>query len=127
MKRKSFAAILSVGILSGCVTQTDLISQGNYEKLGYYDGQNGSTSLTEPQFNHLIDSAKGKPVATAFADYQTGYEQGRDQYCTTEHLFALGEQGKVNWGICEYRREQDGLYLLNWQRGFERFGKEPNL
>ncbi len=78
MKRKSFAAILSVGILSGCVTQTDLISQGNYEKLGYYDGLNGSTSLTEPQFNHLIDSAKGKPVTTAFVDYQTGYVQGRD-------------------------------------------------
>lgn len=126
MKLISTLGAISVVFLSGCVTQSSLISKGNFEKLGFYDGAGGRVALTTTQLDKISDKYDAAETPN-YQEYQQGYSKGRDNYCSIEHVLQLGEQGKVNWGICEYRREVP-LFKAKWQQGFERYGTmEPRF
>ncbi|KJG35866.1 hypothetical protein UA32_18150 [Photobacterium angustum] len=126
MKLISTLGAIAVVFLSGCVTQSSLISKGNFEKLGFYDGAGGRVALTTTQLDKISDKYDATETPN-YQEYQQGYSKGRDNYCSIEHVLQLGEQGKVNWGICEYRREVP-LFKAKWQQGFERYGTmEPRF
>ncbi|EAS63857.1 DUF2799 domain-containing protein [Photobacterium angustum] len=126
MKVLPILTISSIALLSGCVTQSSLISKGNFEKLGFYDGAGGRVALTTTQLDKISDKYDATETPN-YQEYQQGYSKGRDNYCSIEHVLQLGEQGKVNWGICEYRREVP-LFKAKWQQGFERYGTmEPRF
>ncbi|EAR54697.1 hypothetical protein SKA34_21655 [Photobacterium sp. SKA34] len=126
MKVLPILTLSSVVLLSGCVTQSSLISKGNFEKLGFYDGAGGRVALTTTQLDKISDKYDATETPN-YQEYLQGYSKGRDNYCSIEHVLQLGEQGKVNWGICEYRREVP-LFKAKWQQGFERYGTmEPHF
>ncbi|KPA54702.1 hypothetical protein VT25_00390 [Photobacterium leiognathi subsp. mandapamensis] len=126
MKLISTLGVISVVFLSGCVTQSSLISKGNFEKLGFYDGAGGRAALTTAQLDKISDKDDATETPN-HQEYMQGYNKGRDNYCSIEHVLQLGEQGDSNWGICEYRREVP-LFKAKWQQGFERYmSREPIL
>lgn len=92
----------------------------------FYDGAGGRVALTTTQLDKISDKYDATETPN-YQEYQQGYSKGRDNYCSIEHVLQLGEQGKVNWGICEYRREVP-LFKAKWQQGFERYGTmEPRF
>ncbi|WP_318500515.1 DUF2799 domain-containing protein [Photobacterium leiognathi] len=126
MKLISTLGVISVVFLSGCVTQSSLISKGNFEKLGFYDGAGGRIALTTEKLDKISDKYDATETPN-HQEYMQGYNKGRDNYCSIEHVLQLGEQGDSNWGICEYRREVP-LFKAKWQQGFERYmSREPIL
>ncbi|WP_297483490.1 DUF2799 domain-containing protein [uncultured Photobacterium sp.] len=127
MINKVLLPIVITALMTGCVTQKKLVSNGDFHQLGFYNGISGSEKLSSDTLA-TITQKYDSTMAFDYDSYQKGYLQGLDQYCSLEHLFKLGEQGKVNWGVCEYRRHQEGLYVTKWQQGFERYGTmEPRF
>ena len=126
MKLISTLGVISVVFLSGCVTQSSLISKGNFEQLGFYDGARGRVALTTTQLDKISDKYDATETPN-HQEYLQGYNKGRDNYCSIEYVLQLGEQGNSNWGVCEYRREVP-LFKAKWQQGFERYmSQEPRL
>lgn len=126
MKVLPLLTLSSVVLLSGCVTQSSLISKGNFEQLGFYDGAGGRVALTTTQLDKISDKYDATETPN-YQEYQQGYSKGRDNYCSIEYVLQLGEQGNSNWGVCEYRREVP-LFKAKWQQGFERYmSQEPRL
>ncbi|MCD9496666.1 DUF2799 domain-containing protein [Photobacterium carnosum] len=127
MIKKVLFTVVIGALMTGCVTQKKLVTNGDFHQLGFYNGIAGSEKLSHDNLD--VITKKYDPTMTLdYGSYQQGYQQGLDQHCSLEHIFKLGEQGKVKWGICEYRRQQEGLYLTKWQQGFERYGTmEPRL
>lgn len=123
MRKLSAIVIVTSLFVTGCaylVTQKDLVIQDNWYQIGFNDGKWGERSLNNTR---LTDIAKRvdpemKPDIDA---YQQGYQQGVETYCTLDRLQKIGMEGKFNWGVCEFRREDQKLYMMEWQRGIEKY------
>ncbi|WP_256383665.1 DUF2799 domain-containing protein [Photobacterium toruni] len=127
MINKALLAVVITSLITGCVTQKKLVTNGDFHQLGFYNGISGSEKLSSKALV-AITQKYDSTMTLDYDSYQQGYQQGLDQYCSQEHIFKLGEQGKREWGLCEYRRHQEGLYAIKWQQGFERYGMmEPQF
>ncbi|MGF1703351.1 DUF2799 domain-containing protein [Photobacterium makurazakiensis] len=111
--------LIAVLMMFGCTTQSSLIKEANWYQLGFNAGNRGESATTAQALE-----VRAKDISTEKPDhirYLEGYQQGIHQYCSLERLQQLGQEGKTDWQACEFRREDAGLYLIYWQRGYERW------
>ncbi|KLV04941.1 hypothetical protein ABT56_13225 [Photobacterium aquae] len=120
MKMQILVAGAAAILLSGCVTQSSLIEEGNWYKLGFLNGKQGMHPTAMTVLEEKTEQTEGAQPLD-YGQYQAGYQAGIEQYCTPEQLEQFGQEGKNNWGACEFRRDQKGLYMIYWQRGYDKW------
>ncbi len=115
--------LLIGGLLQGCSmsnARQSLIVNGDWYQLGVNKGRWGEKAAAEER---LLEDAKivGEDISVDYQTYLQGYQEGLESYCTLEQVKQFGMEGKMEWGVCEFRRDEDGLYKIFWQQGFERY------
>lgn len=122
MLKKIIVAATLLVLLAGCSTTSTkqaLIADGNWFKLGFNKGRWGEKATAEP----TLQAEASEVDATMALDYDAylrGYQKGLESYCTLEQLRQMGMEMKTDWGVCEFRRDDGGLYKMFWQQGFDR-------
>jgi len=122
MLNKILTAVALVMLLAGCSAFTSsqsLIADENWFQLGYNKGKWGEKAISEQSLQ--ADTLKvSEEISPDYEAYQRGYQKGLESYCTLEQLRQMGMERKMDWGVCEFRREDGGLYKMFWQQGFDR-------
>ncbi|MCW8330634.1 DUF2799 domain-containing protein [Photobacterium sp. SDRW27] len=123
MIRQVITVVLLGSLLQGCSTLGSrqlLMADENWHQLGFNKGKWGEKATAEQTL--LRDAKKvGEDISVDYPAYLQGYQEGLETYCTLEQMKQLGLEGKMEWGVCEFRREEGGLYQMFWQQGFERY------
>ena len=95
-------AIATLGV-SGCATMSsDECLTSDWQAIGYEDGSRGYTA--DRLGNHRKACAK-HGVTPDFQAYQTGHEQGLNNFCQPSRGFNLGVNGGSYNGVCANHRE----------------------
>lgn len=118
--RQGVIAATVLVALSGCTTRNALIEAGDWYQIGFNDGKWGQMALSEASLTQRAEQVADADTPD-YSRYQEGYQVGINQYCSYEQLEQFGLEGKMDWGACEFRREEGGLYTSFWQQGFDRW------
>ncbi|MGF1836737.1 DUF2799 domain-containing protein [Photobacterium sanguinicancri] len=114
--------IILISLLSGCSTPIStqrLITDENWSQLGFNKGQRGENPVAELALQKTV-SEVNDTVNLDYDTYLKGYQKGLESYCSLEQLRQMGLEMKMDWGVCEFRREGEGLYQVYWKQGFDR-------
>ncbi|OZS43158.1 hypothetical protein ASV53_14745 [Photobacterium sanguinicancri] len=114
--------IILISLLSGCSTPIStqrLITDENWSQLGFKKGQRGENPVAELALQKTV-SEVNDTVNLDYDTYLKGYQKGLESYCSLEQLRQMGLEMKMDWGVCEFRREGEGLYQVYWKQGFDR-------
>ncbi|MGF1754505.1 DUF2799 domain-containing protein [Vibrio makurazakiensis] len=112
MKRIT-TAVLVLAALSGCSASVqDLAQQGDWLEIGYRDGVKGNSQRTYKEMTSLgtVDQAS----------YDTGYQQGVEEYCDPNHAYQIGLSGQYYEGVCA-GFEDAQIFRMEWQRGWDTY------
>ncbi|MDO6387209.1 DUF2799 domain-containing protein [Uliginosibacterium sp. 31-12] len=110
--------LLFVCLLAGCSTLSeDECRQGDWERVGYRDGQNGQAPERISTHRKSCSVYRLEPDETA---WRLGRERGLNFYCTPANGLSAGRRGERYAGVCPERSEAAFL------RGFEA-GREIHL
>jgi hypothetical protein len=117
---KKLIIVLAIAVLLiGCTSRQALMAEGNWQQVGYNAGNMGHKADSEEALKQQVEKS-GTQHQVNFNQYQEGYEKGISRYCSSERMYQFGLEKRFDWGVCEFRREQKGLYLSEWQRGLSR-------
>ncbi|MFA0570417.1 DUF2799 domain-containing protein [Vibrio gallaecicus] len=112
MKRIT-TCLLAMAALSGCTANLqDLANEGDWIEIGYRDGVKGN-----PQRLYSELSALG---SVDQASYETGYQQGVEEFCDPNHAFQIGLSGQYYEGVCA-GFEHAQQFRMEWQRGWTEY------
>lgn len=120
MLKKSVVSLVALMVV-GCASVGDaesLVKKGDWQAVGEQDGLRGIPSRSMSDLNELAQRAGGQNVDVS--DYESGYAEGVDRYCSLDNAYDIGLSGMQYLGVCANR--PDGLrFQMQWQRGFEDF------
>ncbi len=106
----TIALLASIG-LGGCATMSgDECMTSDWHAIGFEDGSRGYNS--DRLRNHRKACAK-HGVTPDFQAYQTGRDQGLDQFCQPSRAFNLGVNGGSYNGVCSAHGEVDFVDAYN--------------
>ncbi|MEJ2764096.1 DUF2799 domain-containing protein [Photobacterium sp. MCCC 1A19761] len=117
-----FRISVMVLLLSGCsvlTTQASLMADGNWYQLGLNQGQRGEQPDEQSGLQDRTQTVNAALVVD-YPAYRRGYQKGLESYCSLEQMRQLGLERRMEWGICEFRRQDGQLYQNFWQQGFDR-------
>lgn len=120
--KPNYRAGLVVLLLSGCsalTSQASLMADENWYQLGFNQGDRGESAGEEAALQseaQTVDPA----LAVDYPAYRRGYQKGLESYCSLEQMRRLGLERRMDWGVCEFRRQDGQLYQNFWQQGFDR-------
>ncbi len=110
--------LLLASLLTACTTVSeDECRQGNWERIGYRDGQNGYPLEYLATHRRACGIYRLKPDEEA---WRIGRERGLNFYCTPANGLSAGRRGERYAGVCPEWSESAFL------RGFEA-GREIHL
>lgn len=113
MNSKLAAPLLSLVTLglSACATMSgDECLTSDWEAIGFEDGSQGYGA--KRLSNHRKACAK-HGVTPDFSAYQTGHEQGLENYCQPSRAFNIGANGGSYNGVCAAHHEADFIDAYN--------------
>ena len=120
MLKKSLVSLVALMVV-GCASVGDvesLAKKGDWLAVGEQDGLRGIPSRSMSDLNDLAQRVGVKNVDVS--DYESGYEEGVDRYCSLNNAYDIGLSGMQYLGVCA--NKPDGLrFQMQWQRGFEEF------
>lgn len=128
MKKQMLFVILACGlpILFGCVSnpkptlKPSQCLSANWQTIGYQDGLLGVLS------DHFSKHQQAcQPIATALNDWQKGYEQGLQKYCTPLRAYQLGREGFAFNNVCPQHLLLD--LLKSHDEGYTHYQRERML
>ncbi|KXI24184.1 hypothetical protein AS132_02840 [Photobacterium sanguinicancri] len=114
--------IILISLLGGCsttISTQSLITDENWSQLGFNKGRRGENPVAEAVLQKTV-SEVNDIVNLDYDTYLKGYQKGLESYCSLEQLRQMGMEMKMDWGVCEFRREGEGLYQVYWKQGFDR-------
>ncbi|UTV28223.1 DUF2799 domain-containing protein [Photobacterium atrarenae] len=122
MLKAIYRAGLVVLLLSGCsmlTTQASLMADENWYQLGFNQGSRGENADEEAVLQSETQ-AVAPVLAVDYPAYRRGYQKGLESYCSLEQMRRFGLERRMDWGVCEFRRQDGQLYQNYWQQGFDR-------
>lgn len=109
--------------LGGCATMSsDECMTSDWSTIGFEDGARGYTADRIGQ--HRKACAK-HGVTPDFTDYQTGRDQGLQQYCQPSRGFTVGSNGGSYNGVCSI--EMEGSFLDAYNTGYHLYTLRSNV
>ncbi|UXI01789.1 DUF2799 domain-containing protein [Photobacterium sp. TY1-4] len=122
MLKYIFQISVVVLLLSGCsalTTQASLMADENWYQLGVSQGQRGEQPDEQAGLQSRAQTVNAALVVD-YPAYRRGYQKGLASYCSLEQMRRLGLARRMDWGACEFRRQDGQLYQNFWQQGFDR-------
>lgn len=97
--------------MSGCASMSsDECLASDWTAVGYEDGSRGYTS---DRFGQHRKACAKHGITASFSDYQSGREQGLEEYCQPGRGFMVGSNGGGYNGVCSSNLEGDFLDAYN--------------
>lgn len=118
ISKRQLVLILFSSVLAGCAAKPSALqfaSQGQWESLGYQDGETGSQQRTALELNKLSTTTE-----QSFNDYVTGYSTGLASFCETENAYFEGVTGRLYKGQCKNMPNEEA-FIAYCQEGGDQY------
>jgi len=116
--------LVAILVLNSCRTMNaDECITGDWQAIGFEDGVQG---LEADRLGDHRRACAEYGVTPDFQAYQSGRDQGLNQYCQPSRGFSLGENGDSYNGVCAEHQESDFLAAYNTGQQLYRMEQELN-
>lgn len=114
----TISLLLFSGLLTGCVTHLSQQQCHNMDwyQVGYTDADQGKPKR---DLSGAIQDCAKFNLTVNTKDYDKGWSKGARAYCTTDHAYRLGVDGKTYSPICP--ADLSDAFESTWRRGLRKY------